>query len=72
MRENTCGGGQTEDATWHLSQQGRLIGSQAIERTGSFFPGSTNNNGIHQVVSGLVVVVVFKQLSVTTKQLKTS
>ena len=33
---------------------------QAIERRGSFFPESSNNNGMHQVVAGLVVVV-FKQ-----------
>ena len=33
---------------------------QAIERTGSFFPESSDDNGMHQVVAGLIVVV-FKQ-----------
>ena len=31
---------------------------QAIERTVSLFPASSNDNGMHQVVAGLVVVVL--------------
>ena len=33
---------------------------QVIERKGSFFPESSNDNGMHQVVVGLLLVV-FKQ-----------
>ena len=54
----SCDDGQTECATWHLSRSRGRSGSRAIEIQCSFFPESSDDNGMHQVVADLVTVVL--------------
>ena len=57
-----CDDGQTECATRHLSRSRGRLGSRAIEIQCSFFPESSDDNGMHQVVADLVTVVLSSPL----------